>query len=81
MSRTTIEAPRQRRSRQVPWKHVVKATRRAEAEIRQREREDRGDEAQLARLDAMFGAGKGAQRERARLIERLGITFGGEKAA
>lgn len=76
MSRTTIEAPRQRRSRQAPWKHVIKATRRAEAEIRQREREDRGDEAQLARLDEMFGAGKGAEKERARLRARLFNTKG-----
>lgn len=72
MSRTAIEAPRQRRSRQAPWKHVIKATRRAEAEMRQRDREDRGDEEQLARLDAMFGAGKGAGRERQRLNKRLG---------
>lgn len=70
-----------RRQRNNPWKFRVIARRRAEAEERQAERDARGDEAQLERLDSMFGAGKGAQRERARLVDRLGGAFGGEQAA
>lgn len=81
MSRAPIEAPKQRRKPQAPWKFRVMAQRRADAEERQAARDARGDEGQLERLDEMFGPGKGAQRERARLVDRLGITFGGEKAA
>ena len=78
----TDEAPKkERRRRTAPWKYRVMAERRAAAEERQAARAARGDEGQLARLDDLLGPGKGAQRERARLVDRLGVTFGGEKAA
>jgi hypothetical protein len=62
-------SPRRQRNR--PWKAQVQAHKREQAEARQRERESRGDAGQLARLDALLGAGMGAQRERARLQRRL----------
>ena len=70
-----------RRERNQPWKFRVIARRREEAEERQAARDARGDEGQLARLDEMFGTGKGAQKERQRLAERLFKGFGGKKAA
>ena len=81
MSRQPIEAPKQRRKPQAPWKYRILARRRADAEERQAARDARGDEAQLARLDEMFGPGKGALRERERLAERIFKGFGGEQAA
>lgn len=43
----------------------------AAREERQEARKRRSDEQQLARLDAMFGEGQGAKRERARLLKRI----------
>lgn len=40
---------------------------REQAKARQEEREKRTPEMQIARLDAMFGPGKGAKKERAKL--------------
>jgi hypothetical protein len=60
-----------RRERNVAWRSRVVAQRRADAEERQRARNERGDAGQLARLDQMFGEGQGAQRERARLQKRI----------
>lgn len=37
----------------------------------QAERANRTDQDQLKRLDTLFGKGQGAQRERARLLERI----------
>lgn len=59
------------RDRNVPWKYKVLAKKREAADERQRAREERGDAGQLARLDALFGEGQGAQRERKRLAKRL----------
>ena len=72
--RTTTPAVEERQKRNgpiAPWKRMRRAPRRAAAGARQAEREGRGDEGQLARLDALFGPGKGAQRERERLARRL----------
>lgn len=44
---------------------------RTEAEVRAAERVERGDSGQLARLDAAFGPGNGAKKERTRLTLRL----------
>lgn len=60
-----------RRERNVPWKFRLIAVRRADAAARDLARKERGDAGQLARLDAMFGEGQGAQRERARLAKRI----------
>ena len=46
--------------------------RRKEAEARTAERGNRSDKQQIAKLDKMFGKGKGAQRERARLTKKEG---------
>ena len=46
------------------------AHKREEATARKAEREERGDKAQLDKLDKMFGKGKGARKERARLLAR-----------
>jgi len=46
----------------------------ASALSRQEERNARSDAEQLARLDIMFGVNKGAQKERTRLLKRLGLT-------
>lgn len=76
-----IEAERQKRNGPIaPWKRQRMAARRLEAEARQAVRDARGDEDQLARLDALLGNGKGAQKERARLVKRTFKGFG-EKAA
>jgi len=48
-----------------------KDERRQTAEERQADRDKRGDEKQLKRLDAMLGKGQGAERERGRLEARL----------
>lgn len=44
---------------------------REEAEARQRAAEERTPQEQLARLDAMFGSGVGAKKERAKLLARI----------
>lgn len=49
----------------------LKTIRREEGEIRQDARNKRGDKGQLSRLDALFGRGQGAKKERARLAKRL----------
>lgn len=73
--RTPVSAPvpesKKRNGPIAAWKHHVMARRRSEAEARQAARDSRGDEGQLARLDALFGVGQGAQRERSRLAKRL----------
>jgi len=67
-----IDAERQKRNGpHSPWKRMRKAPRRAEAEARQAARDERGDAAQLLRLDDLFGFGMGAKRERARLLNRI----------
>lgn len=76
MSRQPIELPRSRKTGNVPWRYRQVARRRSEAEERQSARKARGDAGQLARLDAMFGEGQGAQRERARLAARIFNTTG-----
>ena len=76
-----VEAERQKRNGlTAPWKRQRMAARRREAEARQVARDARGDEEQLARLDALLGDGKGAQKERARLVARAFKGFG-EKVA
>ena len=50
----------------------LKTIRREEGEFRLLDRVKRGDKGQIARLDAMFGEGKGAKKERARLAKRMG---------
>ena len=50
-------------------KAITMAARRAEAEARQTERNRRTPTAQLAVLDDRLGVGKGAVRERARLMK------------
>jgi hypothetical protein len=54
----------------IAWdnKQKAKAERR---EANQKARAERTDEQQLARLDAMFGEGLGATRERKRLLKRI----------
>lgn len=42
----------------------------SEALARKAEREERGDKGQLDKLDKMFGKGKGARKERAKLLAR-----------
>lgn len=79
--REPITEPKKRNGPIAPWKKRFMAGRRAEAEERQRARDARGDEGQLQRLDTMFGAGKGAERERERLVKRVFKGFGGEQAA
>ena len=49
------------------------AQKREEAELRVVVRDERGDKGQLDRLDKMFGKGKGAQKERAKLLARYHI--------
>ena len=51
-------------------KAITMAERRAEAEARQAERNKRSDGEQLAVLDTRLGVGKGAARERARLLKQ-----------
>lgn len=48
-----------------------KEDRKKEAIARQKERDNRSDKEQLKRLDDMFGKGKGAQKERARLEKKI----------
>lgn len=48
--------------------------RREAAANRQEERNGRSSKEQLARLDAMFGKGQGAKRERAKLAKRIAET-------
>jgi len=67
----TSSNKRERRTNR-PWRAAVVAKRRDEAEARQRERDARGDAGQLERLDALFGAGQGATKERTRLMHRIG---------
>jgi len=50
-------------------KAITMAARRAEAEARQAERNKRTPDGQLAVLDSRLGVGKGAARERARLMK------------
>lgn len=49
----------------------LKTIRREEGEMRLAERVKRGDKGQIARLDAMFGEGNGAKKERARIAKRM----------
>jgi len=49
----------------------IRAERRAQAEKRQKVRADRSPEQQLEWLDQKFGTGKGATRERIRLLEQI----------
>ena len=49
---------------------------RQEAEQRAGAREERGDKGQLDRLDKMHGKGKGAKKERARLLARQNASPG-----
>ena len=49
-----------------------KQQKREDAEKLKKERAKRTDEQQLAKLDEMFGPGKGAKKERARLLKKLG---------
>jgi hypothetical protein len=49
----------------------VQEDKRSEADARQRLRDERTPEEQLAILDARLGPGKGAKRERARLQKLL----------
>lgn len=53
----------------------------ASALSRQEDRDARGDEGQLARLDIMFGVGKGAVKERAKLAKRIEDRKAAEQAA
>lgn len=46
------------------------AHKREEAVTRKAERDERGDKGQLDKLDKLFGKGKGARKERARLALR-----------
>lgn len=48
--------------------------RREAAATRQEQRAKLSDKQQLAKLDAMFGPGKGAKRERAKLQKRIDAT-------
>jgi hypothetical protein len=50
---------------------LVKEERHNNALILQEERAKRTDEQQLQRLDKMFGKGKGAKKERAKLAARI----------
>ena len=49
-----------------------KQQKREDAQKLLKERAKRTDQQQLARLDTMFGEGKGAQKERARLLKKIG---------
>ena len=49
----------------------VRALRRAKAEERDAERSKRTPRQQLQRLDEMFGVGRGAKKERARLKKKI----------
>lgn len=60
---------------------VRKALRVQEAGERAAERSKRTDEQQLSSLDAMFGAGEGAKRERARLSATIANRGNVEAAA
>lgn len=58
--------------KQTNYSHTdLKTIRREEGEIRQVERNKRGDAGQLHRLDNVFGEGMGATKERARLAKRI----------
>lgn len=60
---------------------VEKAQRRQRAEARQKAREGLTEEQKLAALDARFGAGKGATKERMRLYDRIMARGGDRKSA
>jgi hypothetical protein len=63
--------PTQRKTKKPSDKGIARAKReqkKKEAEERQQARAARTPEQQIARLDKMFGKGKGAERERARLL-------------
>ena len=47
-----------------------KADKKQDAELRAVVRDERGDRGQVERLDKMFGKGKGARKERAKLLAR-----------
>ena len=47
-----------------------KEEKKQEAELRAVVRDERGDRGQAERLDKMFGKGKGARKERAKLLAR-----------
>ena len=54
--------------------HPFEGLRRKNAEERQAERAKRTPEQQLAELDAKLGTGKGAEKERARLVKLVEET-------
>jgi hypothetical protein len=58
-----------------------KQERKTEATVRAEERAKLTDKQQLARLDKMFGKGKGAARERAKLAARMKADAAKPKAA
>ena len=47
-----------------------KEEKRQEAQLRAAERDERGNKGQIDRLDRMHGKGKGARKERAKLLAR-----------
>ena len=54
-------------------KRILLDMRRKEAQERQKARDLLTPQDQIARLDQMFGKGKGAKRERSRLLEQISV--------
>ncbi len=71
--KTTTGTPARasRRTNRGRWKHLVTAKRREEAEARQVEYDKKTPQQKIDALDALFGVGLGAAKERARLANKL----------
>ena len=59
--------------------HPLRTRRQEQAEKLRKARAERTDKQQLAELDRMFGKGKGAKKERAKLKERIRQSKEGKK--